>query len=378
MKIVFIIAIIIIFLLLTIHYNFYDFRNFYKVENFEHILEQENLIYQNRVHDINRAARDVRQRYARLIRRNREDEFVINRANDFVQNVNELFWVGLDAVVPESEVEQIAEKLANALVEATKTIPSKTKQEKFENYTELAQNNTNDPQNVHDTSVNKDLKRIYQKIANTPRKQSVDDLRQYVKQSNLSSQNKQTTQKVINAMWNDFTVYPLKVKEKDVLLNMWNRAILVDEDRAVQNTSNSDFDSNLAKDAFVQSIIDCNEGGSIVCPNGRCGRIITSLWTIDSAVDTIQTREQYKNALLYKANQILNQEIEEAKKSNDSELKRFGDSFTDMSIDDSNISKLVKQAFFDRIEEKIEQEMIKNPEHYDSTIKREIMIGIKM
>lgn len=160
---------------------------------------------------------------------------------------------------------------------------------------------TSDPQNVHDSHVNADIKKVYDNVVEL---NMLDDtphigrkeLYKYLKKS-LSPNKLERARKTLSAMIGHNTA--IGDYEKLMVDNIWNR---------VNSRSNADRIDTL-RESFADALVDCtNDEGYTVCSNGRCARIISSLTLLDSdanAAAPVKTREILRSEVMSKAAKIL-------------------------------------------------------------------------
>lgn len=327
------------------------------------------------------------EKYDEIIRERNFGEmdpnFVVDRAEGFRDNMKN--WYGVDLirlpVVPEVREEQLL-----ARIEATFNIPAthvpvvktitktraqhipdlSTKAGRTEHFMKISQKHTNDKQNVHDSGVNKDMRETYAKIKNSTSKYSIEDIKKYV-EKNITGAKKQKVLDVVARMNADGHVSSVGDSEKNILLNVWNRAY------DSRNSANRD---NIME-SVVDNLNDCWENGTIICTGGRCSRIISSLVLLDydDNIGKVQTTEQYKNEVFSEANRAFQEEINTATQSDDKMLSDYGKSFNDPSIDDSTVLESMKEDLHKRVEIKVDAIIEKNKDHIPPEMKTEVMAG---
>lgn len=164
-----------------------------------------------------------------------------------------------------------------------------------------------DPQNVHDSNVNEDLKKIYNRIViNNMLEDNNDDnreeLTQYLK-NNLSPDRYDRAMKTLRYT----NSYNSAVGEKENLVidNVWKR---------INSKDNVDKRDAL-RESFADALIDCtDEKGYTVCSGGRCARILSSLTLLDSdknIAEPVKTRDIIRSEVMSKAHKILQDSLEQ-------------------------------------------------------------------
>jgi len=191
---------------------------------------------------------------------------------------------------------------------------SNTKKEAFETYVDNTITFTNDPQNVHDSAVNEQLRKTWKRLQETTpptlNKQNVfSQIQTHIEtfaQNNPDNQlirkrAKRALEEFNDAKYNS-TIGAL---ESDLINVVWARSELP------ANFKRKD----MIKDAIVESLVDMSDdGNNVVCSNGRCARLLESLLFTDSdenAVKGAMTIEQIRNDAFKTSNDILQSTVKE-------------------------------------------------------------------
>lgn len=251
------------------------------------------------------------------------------------------------------ELERLARQKHQQHIKST----NKTKPEQVKEYFTNVKKVRSDGQNVHDSSVNKDLRETYFKLlmqTNCAPKQKEEYFKEMV--TYVTNFGSSKSVKTLNhILQTNPIVFSLgrDVRLQDVLTTVWNRSY----------HSNNKAKSDELRKALVDALNDCEEHGSIVCTGGITGRLLTSLTLLDfdESIGNIQTVEQHKNDILSKSAVLLDNLVKELLESDTTELelKKYAQTFVDMSVDDKSISLETKKRFEmlygDRVDELLNQ-----------------------
>lgn len=237
----------------------------------------------------------------------------------------------------------VPEKLSRELQEAKKS--SDVKVEVIDNYVQSNVKFTNDPQNVHDSAVNKQVKDAYLQLLECSDigqtnlvSDSVSEIKQYL--NKLPAWKKQLATKSLETILGPSNGKSpmnenLGTSEDQILGLVWARS----------NSQDNLENKNNIKDAVIESLLEMSEKGSIVvCSSGRISRMIGSLALLDSnpnIAGPLVTVEQCRNDMLQESNQILKDTIEYYKKyPDDNGLEEVAKSYEDPTIDVSKNKEL--------------------------------------
>lgn len=180
-----------------------------------------------------------------------------------------------------------------------------------------------DPQNVHETTVNTNMKKKYLIIKSKNIPTDVIDIKTWLNTSKYSTSDRDKISKVLrmNSIWND-------EKENEVYKTIW---------RYIKSQENQDL-----IDAFFGAILDCYENNSMVCTVGRINRIIGSLIMLDKDEEIsrpVVTIDMLRKTILAKSYEILQ-----------SELKERGDEFTE-AYNKDEVTPDFKEAVLKKVKE---------------------------
>jgi hypothetical protein len=149
-----------------------------------------------------------------------------------------------------------------------------------------------DSQNVHETSVNKEMKKKYEiikqklkeHVGKLPDKNIKDDVRYTDNVRKIMR---------IESKWNN-------EREKDVYENVWKYISIQNNDDLV--------------DSFFTAVEDCYENGNMVCGTGRANRIIGSLIMVDKNEELskpVLTIDMVRKTALSDAYNIIQEELKQ-------------------------------------------------------------------
>jgi len=206
---------------------------------------------------------------------------------------------------------------------------SKNKKEEIKNYFTASIDHTNDPQNAHDVHVNKDIAATYNLLSENERDFATTrrEIADYISRSSLSPNVKDkamTTLERINSANRLIMVLGDGANEQKVLSRVWGRTY----------ANGNEGNSQLMKENIILALSDAVENGSVVCANGVCSRLLSSLIFLDKNKDVgkINTYEEIKNTIYEKSKKLIDNEIEIISKSPDVVKANVGKSFKDVKI----------------------------------------------
>jgi hypothetical protein len=236
----------------------------------------------------------------------------------------------------------------NAKIRREKALESaNTRTDAIVNYLEESKTYTVDPQNVHDSVVNGDLRYTLGRIkSNVNTNVSLEEIRAYI-DKNYPESKAAKAHKVIDKMAQGGSVYAYGETEDNVLAYTWNRC----KDERNKNNSKDMFN------AVVDSLVDSVENNNIVCANGRCARVLGSLVTLDydPTVGKTATLEAYRNQIFQETKDLITTELTAAKQSTDDSLKQIAMAY-DGEIEyentqaESTLKSLIQTAIDNNIE----------------------------
>ena len=195
-------------------------------------------------------------------------------------------------------------------------------------YINLATQNTDDPQNSHDTGVLSCLKAIVERLRSDQKNMILPSLDIII--SEIQAKGPQLSEnrahriadvlEVINQINNNERVISINATDSECLSRIWLRA---------SDPKNIAVKNELYQ-AIFDALYDCWEEGvvgrKIVCVNGRTSRILSSLILLDWDKRNWEVKklEQFKNDIYARAAEVIASEAEKASNSSDPNMQKAG------------------------------------------------------
>jgi hypothetical protein len=198
----------------------------------------------------------------------------------------------------------------------------------IDNYFDDAIKYTSDPQNVHDSKVNNDLRGVLARIkCDVSPAKSIQAAQKYIAENHTGDKAERamrTLELIATGSW----IGTYSDSEDRIFSYVWDRS---------EHQSNAD-NSDLMRDAVVDALADSVENNSLVCINGRTSRLLNSLTLLDFnpvVAGGALTFEAYKNQIFDETKTIIKQEAENAKFADNEALRNVGLSFSgeDVEVD---------------------------------------------
>lgn len=183
----------------------------------------------------------------------------------------------------------------------------------------------NDPQNVHDSQVNADMRNMYAEIqranAQLPTKSDDEIMAEISNVIRGAPPDKaQDAQLIFDKMREPNTISSLSLDGSDVT----ERQLLIDVYQRITAPENINNRDNLTA-SFINALadgMDKNNGGKhSVCTTGRCSRLLGALTLLDTnptIAQPIKTKEILRNEIFAKAHNIIQNRL--AKSPNEADL----------------------------------------------------------
>ena len=318
---------------------------------------EQNGIVQNIEETQNNNTRVVGQNAAQMV--DQINNFAENNFFNLLPEINDEFWQPV--VMRMEEIGNIIPKTQEGIINTNKqkaAKKSKNKTQQVNNYFKLSETHTSDPQNVHDSSVIKDLNKTIIELRKTASEKTpqdvISEIRQYVIDNNrnekLSTEKSNKINKVLDNITDMHPLSSYNETEASLLKLVWDRC------NHIENSKNS---VNM-KRALLDELSNCiGDNGVVVCTTGRASRILGSLvmQDINPLLGKANTTEEYKNEILRRCNKIVNSEIVYYKNSyNDPGLKLAAQSYENPKIevseeDEERLKKIIKDKIDDMIAE---------------------------
>ena len=213
---------------------------------------------------------------------------------------------------------------------------AETKKEAFEDYVDKTIVHTKDSQNVHDSAVNTQMRLSIDKLRkSTPSiyndKNLEIDIRNFVNNVDLDGKKKKKVSHSLETVLKNNFNGTLSIGESELLKLVWTRSEMIENEK----------NKELIKTAVLESLADmCDDDENLVCPGGRCARLIESLVHVDTnpnIVSGAMTVEQIRNDAFTQCNELLTETIKEQQGNIlDKGLSNAAKSYEDSSIEVSN------------------------------------------
>jgi hypothetical protein len=166
-----------------------------------------------------------------------------------------------------------------------------------------------DPQNVHDSQINNDMRALVRRIhqPRTARQggSSFKEIVEAVQSFPFSNEHKrQVALEVVGTMSKGRIPTSLDVSESELLQDVWERI----------NSEENHSRRGPLREAFMNSLTECNEDGRVICTMGRCARVLSSLTLLDADSEVakpLKTTEVLRSEAFFKAHQIVQNTLKE-------------------------------------------------------------------
>lgn len=162
-----------------------------------------------------------------------------------------------------------------------------------------------DPQNVHDAAIFETLKDQYLKVrdenAKIPNIQlhGYDEAVQWLKLKYSEDQKKKAAiDVVVNTIKNNYPVGSIpNTNEKDLLTTLWQRTY--DPENASRAAD--------MREAIADAVVDCVEGGNVVCMSGRSSKIWQALAKLDKdeSMGILKSKQAIRNEIFERAAKVV-------------------------------------------------------------------------
>jgi len=266
----------------------------------------------------------------RIIEKDPLDWFELDQIENFMERHMDIMKANPEHNNFIEAVLQARPKKVLKTVESAKET-SDNKKEAFELYAQTNITHTSDPQNVHDSAVNEQLRNSWKFLKKTTpplldKKLVFPEIRAYIENSIEDPQRRKRALKSLDVLQDGKYNSTIGTTEDDITTTVWTRSKLPKNKENLEKI----------RDAVVNSLSEMSEDGhSVVCSNGRCARLLESLlFTDDDANGTsgAMTTEQLRNEALKLSNDILQKTIQEFSKSNDQRMRSVAESYREPTV----------------------------------------------
>lgn len=189
---------------------------------------------------------------------------------------------------------------------------------------------TSDAQNVHDSNVNSDLRRVHTILSASNTGTMADafvEARRYIERVYPGSAEKRANAlATLDKMSRGGRIMTYNDTEDHIFAVVWHRT----NDPA--NVGNE----NLMKEAVANALADCIENGSMVCINGRCARILNALVTLDHDPEVsagAMTYEAYRNQIFSETQDIIKRIVDDYGASTDAAKRKLAASYKGENVE---------------------------------------------
>lgn len=234
------------------------------------------------------------------------EAFAENNLRDLLLEADFNFWrpvvVGLGVTL--GEVPAVRENILDQRKKRAAK-EAKNRLEYAEELLDSAKTHTSDSQNVHDSSVVKDLSHTLTKLKQTALpgnvNQALTEVENYVKE-NITGDKKHNVLRVLEETRKNTFLSSYNASEGEILKYVWDRTKLPE---------NSDNSENM-KEALIDELANCVQGShGTVCVGGRASRMLGSLvlQDVDEELGAASTLEQYKNEIFDECHKMIDSEV---------------------------------------------------------------------
>lgn len=210
-----------------------------------------------------------------------------------------------------------------------------------------------DPQNVHDPKVNDSLRETLKKLKGSYRGEidCIKSVKKYLKGHPKEAK----CLKTLAEIEKDGLITTYNDTELNIFSYVWERCYLEENEEQADNM----------REAIVEALADSNEGGGLVCINGRCSRLLASLVLLDydPTLATAMTFDAYKNQIYSETKDILEAELLKYSQSGDLDKQQVAQSYKDGSECDADIEAEFKQKVKKSIDKNLSDYVDKLTEH---------------
>lgn len=161
-----------------------------------------------------------------------------------------------------------------------------------------------DSQNVHDTAIYEELKDQITRVSEENNKlrdiqlHGYDEAINWLRVRYKESPKRHDVEKVIAILNNDYPVGSVpNLTEKKIITTIWQRTF---------DPENKDRAQNI-REAMGDAVLDCVEGGSVVCMSGRSSKMWQALAKLDKEPDmgVLKTKQALRNEIYDRAAKIV-------------------------------------------------------------------------
>lgn len=214
---------------------------------------------------------------------------------------------------------------------------------------DMATTYTNDRQNVHDSHVNRDLRATLNKMRNDGSSidadSSINDVRDFIRgrYAREFPEKARRAERVLDIARRGERIGTFNESEDRILATVWERC------KHPRNKGKRD----LMFEAVAHSLADSLEGDTPVCINGRTGRVLNSLATLDFDADIsdgAMTYEAYRNQIFQETKDIIKDTTDRAKNSPDRDLSKAATAYDEGGDDVAAFTETLKRELHTHVD----------------------------
>lgn len=262
-----------------------------------------------------------------------EVEEILNALGENPVPVARPFAIAATAAIPEARATSKQRRIIAAKGAATRS-------DAIADYIAASITHTNDPQNVHDTKVNDDLRETLRKLEPADVETAIADARGWIRKN---VKNPASALSVLDTISRGDSISTYNTTESDIFSRVWHRC---DDKRNAGN-------SHAMKTAVAGALTESIENGTMVCMSGRVNRVLGSLVLLDHdpSVGSAMTHEAYRNEIFESVGKLIDDNINTAASSNDPEMSAVGNAYLTGTTTDN----IAETKFRDSVKQKIDQ-----------------------
>lgn len=245
-----------------------------------------------------------------------------------------------------------------------------------ENFMAVSQTYTNDAQNVHDSSVNRDLNNTLRELRSTlptgySTTSAISDARKYCNgtyRREYGDAKADRAQRCLDIITTGNHITTFNDTEDEIFAATWLRC-----DHRANQRNKKDM-----RDGIIHALADSIEGANPVCIGGRCGRVLSSLVTLDynTEVGVAMTAEAYRNQIFHETADLIRETIDTAKQSNDVDLATAANAYDDSGDAPDRGNDKLREMMLHAIDNNINSYRDKVGQADLETIQRDARLGI--
>lgn len=271
------------------------------------------------------------------------DETIADQAADRLRTLNIVRPTEAAAIMLEDTARAAAAATTaiNATRKAEAKRVSKTRIETAARYLRASQVIADDRQNVHDSAANADMRATLNAIGpgGIAPARAIEEARKMLTDAGWQAANPDidaaAALRSLDMISSALPIGTFNSTEDRIFASVWSRAHHPDNITTADNIRTS----------IAHALADMNEGGGLVCINGRCGRLIGSLAAVDNdpRVGAIGTFDTYKAKIITESGKIMDNKLAALREKDPAEVARWE------AGEDSKISRDLADAISEHV-----------------------------